>query len=149
MKYKNGFVFLISAVMMMSFVSCGEKDSSSSSEKSVSSQSEESSESEFDYMQWCSDNLVEEPDESILEEREGVEYPKFEKHTYFSNTAGRDTNVNVLLPADYDKSKQYPVLYILHGYWDNEDWMARGVVHISERLANLKANGQTEDMIVV
>ena len=149
MKYKNGFVFLISAVMMMSFVSCGEKDSSSSSEKSVSSQSEESSESEFDYMQWCSDNLVEEPDESILEEREGVEYPKFEKHTYFSNTAGRDTNVNVLLPADYDKSKQYPVLYILHGYWDNEDWMARGVVHISEMLANLKADGQAEDMIVV
>lgn len=93
--------------------------------------------------------VVELPDEQIYKKRDGVEYPEFEKHTYYSQTAGRDTNVNVLLPVGYDETKKYPVLYILHGYWDNEDWMARDIVHIPEMLTNLIQDGEAEEMIVV
>ena len=106
-------------------------------------------EEEEDYMEKVKDLIVELPPEDIYEAREGVEYPKFEKHTYYSSTAERDTNVNVLLPLDYDESKEYPVLYILHGYWDNEDWMARDIVHIPTMLTNLIADGEAEEMIVV
>lgn len=71
------------------------------------------------YMKKYESKIVEMPPEDAFEQVEGVEYPQFQKYTYFSSTAGRDTNVNVLLPAGYDESKEYPVLYILHGYWDN------------------------------
>lgn len=105
--------------------------------------------SEVSYMEMCLEKLVEMPPEEILENREGVKYPEFEKFTYYSQTAERDTPVNVLLPTNYSEDKKYPVLYILHGYYDNEDWMARDIVHISTMLTNLVADGDAKEMIVV
>lgn len=101
------------------------------------------------YMKKYESKIVEMPPEDAYEQVEGVEYPQFQKYTYFSSTAGRDTNVNVLLPAGYDESKEYPVLYILHGYWDSEDWMARDIVNIPEMLTNLVREGEAKEMIVV
>ena len=106
-------------------------------------------EPEEDYMEKVKDLIVELPPEEIYSKREGVEYPTFEKFRYYSETAERDTNVNVLLPVGYDENKEYPVLYILHGYWDNEDWMARDIVHIPQILQNLIEDGEAEEMIVV
>ncbi len=106
-------------------------------------------ETEETYMDKCKEKMVEMPPEEILTEREGTEYPSFEKYTYYSQTAERDTPVNVLLPADYSEDKKYPVLYILHGYYDNEDWMARDIVHIGTMLTNLVADGEAHEMIVV
>ncbi len=80
---------------------------------------------------------------------DGTEYPGFKKYTYYSNTAERDTNVNVLLPLNYSTDKKYPVLYILHGFYDSEEWMARKVVALSEILTNLQKKGEAEEMIVV
>ncbi len=104
---------------------------------------------EMSYMEKCTDMITEMPPEEILEERDGIVYPEFEKHTYYSQTAQRETPVNVLLPADYSEDRKYPVLYILHGYYDTQDWMARDIVHISTMLTNLVADGEAEEMIVV
>ncbi len=93
--------------------------------------------------------LVEMPPEEILEKRDGVVYPKFEKYTYYSQTAQRDTPVNVLLPESYSEDQEYPVLYILHGYYCNQDWMAKDTVHIPEMLTNLVSDGEAKEMIVV
>lgn len=41
------------------------------------------------------------------------------------------------------------MLYILHGFWDNEDWMARSVVALNTMLSNLIASGEAKEMIVV
>lgn len=106
-------------------------------------------EPEETYMKKMGDIMAEMPPKEILTKREDITYPKFEKFHYYSSTAERDTPVNVLLPADYSEDKEYPVLYILHGYWDNEDWMARDVVHISTMLTNLVADGEAQEMIVV
>lgn len=81
--------------------------------------------------------------------REDVKYAEFQKYTYFSETAGRDTNVNVLLPPNYSEDKEYPVLYILHGFYDNEDWMTRSVVNLNIIYGNLLAEGKAEEMIIV
>ncbi|MCC8131872.1 MAG: hypothetical protein LUC38_01490 [Oscillospiraceae bacterium] len=51
----------------------------------------------------------------------GVEYGTFEKKTIYSEVCNRNKNFNVLLPAGYSCDKEYPVLYIFHGYWGNED----------------------------
>lgn len=138
---------------VMCLVSCGSEVSSgsSSSESGQAASSVVSDESGSDktYMEKCSEELTELAPEEMLEEREGVSYPEFEKSYYYSNTAGRDTPVNVLLPANYSPDKEYPVLYILHGYYDNENWMARKIVHLSTMLTNLTVDGKAKEMIVV
>lgn len=148
--------FILSAALLLS--ACGSAKNDAANEDSDAAAPESTNapaivetepEEEKDYMENVKDLIVELPPEDIYEAREGVEYPKFEKHTYYSSTAERDTNVNVLLPLDYDEEKEYPVLYILHGYWDNEDWMARDIVHIPTMLTNLIADGEAEEMIVV
>lgn len=106
-------------------------------------------EPEETYMEKCSELLAEMPPDEILEKREDTTYPEFKKYTYYSQTAQRDTPVNVLLPLNYSEDKDYPVLYILHGYYDNEDWMARKIVHIPEMLTNLVSDGEANEMIVV
>ena len=87
--------------------------------------------------------------EDVVTKQEGREYPAFKKYHYYSRTAERETPINVLLPPNYSESKKYPVLYILHGYFDNEDWMTRDVVKIDTMLPNLYAKGEAEEMIVV
>lgn len=142
------------ALIVLSFSGCGKtSDSESLSEISEPISSETSEiyepENEVSYMEKCKDIMTEIPPEAILSEREDAEYPSFEKHTYYSRTAERDTPVNVLLPANYSEDKRYPVLYILHGYYDNEDWMTRSIVHINTMLTNLVADGEAREMIVV
>ena len=104
---------------------------------------------EISYMEKYKDIITEMPPAEITAERENITYPEFQKYVYYSSTAERDTGVNVLLPPDYSEEKEYPVLYILHGYYDNEDWMARSVVGINTMLTNLYADGEAEEMIVV
>lgn len=104
---------------------------------------------EVSYMEKMSDRIVEMPPEEVKKAQEGITYSEFQKYVYYSTTAERDTSVNVLLPPDYSEEKEYPVVYILHGYYDSEDWMARPVVCVSEMLSNLYADGEAEEMIVV
>lgn len=106
-------------------------------------------EGEEQYMKKYSDMITELQPEKITEKRDGIIYPAFKKYTYYSRTAERETPVNVLLPAGYSEKKKYPVVYILHGYFGNEDWMAEDIVGISAMLTNLSADGKCRDMIVV
>ncbi|MDE6747384.1 MAG: esterase family protein, partial [Oscillospiraceae bacterium] len=89
---------------------------------------------EVSYMKKYKDIISEMPSDGIAEKRNGVTYPEFQKLTYYSKTAERDTPVNVLLPSGYSEKKKYPVQYVLHGYFDYEVWMARETGHISEKL---------------
>lgn len=100
-------------------------------------------------MEQYEDMIVELAPSGYEDKREGVKYAEFQKQTYFSTTAGRDTNVNVLLPPDYSEDKEYPVLYILHGFYDNEDWMTRPTVNLNIIYGNLLADGKAEEMIIV
>jgi len=104
---------------------------------------------EENYMEQFKNMITELPPSGYEDKREGVQYAEFQKYTYFSSTAGRDTNVNVLLPPDYSEDKKYPVLYILHGFYDNEDWMTRSVVNLNTIYGNLLADGKAEEMIIV
>lgn len=92
-----------------------------------------------------------EPD-GITEERAGTDYGTLQKYTYYSETAERDTNVNILLPPGYSEDEKYPVLYMLHGYWGNEDSLldaGDASLKLQQILGNLEASGEAEKMIVV
>ena len=57
---------------------------------------------------------------------------------------------DVYIPAsfDFDKTKEYPVLYLLHGMWGkNDDWTGRG--HLKEVADRLVASGEADEMIIV
>ncbi len=110
---------------------------------------EEEPTEEETYMQRYEELMVELPPESAFDSTEGVTSPAFQKYTYYSRTAERESRVNVLLPPNYSEDKEYPVLYILHGYYDSEDWMARDIVDLSDMLTKLYASGEAEEMIVV
>ena len=68
--------------------------------------------------------------------------------TYHSSTCKKDRTARVYLPDCYDESKEYPVMYILHGYWGHDNSMAEdeGCQNIIGKM--IKA-GECEEMIVV
>ncbi len=153
MDMKGILPIFLAAAMLLSACGAEEDMPETENENAIETEAQtaetDETKEEENYMDKVKDLIVELAPDDIYKARDGVEYPKFEKHTYYSSTAERDTNVNVLLPLNYDESKEYPVLYILHGYWDTEDWMARDIVHIPTMLTNLIADGEAEEMIVV
>lgn len=92
-----------------------------------------------------------EPNDSHME-KPGVKYGTIQKKTYFSKKANKNKPYNILLPADYDESKEYPVLYLLHGFFENENRMittGNGQMYTRQIIGNAIASGDAKDMIVV
>ncbi|MBQ8800352.1 MAG: esterase family protein [Lachnospiraceae bacterium] len=88
--------------------------------------------------------------ESAMEKRADVTYPEVVHETYFSTTTGLDRGANVVLPPNYDASKKYPVLYLLHGIFGDEYVHLRdGERKLLELLGNHAADGTAEEMVVV
>lgn len=78
----------------------------------------------------------------------GVTYGEMLETTYYSTTTEDDRALRVILPPNYDKDKQYPVLYLLHGLGGNErEWFFAG--YPNEIIGNLIAKGKAKKMIIV
>jgi enterochelin esterase-like enzyme len=70
--------------------------------------------------------------------------------SYYSKVTGKWRRAHVYTPPDYDSSsrKQYPVLYLLHGWGENEQgWDAQG--HVDFIMDNLIAEKKARPMIIV
>lgn len=79
--------------------------------------------------------------------KEGVQYGTMKEVSYYSTTTENDRNAKVILPSGYDKSKKYPVLYLLHGIGgDENEWLGGNP---NEVVSNLVAEGKAKEMIVV
>lgn len=66
-----------------------------------------------------------------------------------SSTLGKEVKYNIYLPADYEKNNRlYPVLYLLHGYTDDETgWTQFGQTpEIADKVIN---SGEAPPMIIV
>ena len=60
--------------------------------------------------------------EEFQEWHDDIDYGTVEADVeYYSNTAGDYKYCNVLLPAGYDESQEYPVLYMFHGFGGRYD----------------------------
>ncbi len=95
-------------------------------------------------------NIMEDCPSSVYEKRDSVAYGTIVHRTYHSNTTGLDRGVNILLPANYDDSKKYPALYLLHGIFGDEYSFSNDEnVKLVEIMGNLAADGLAEEMIVV
>ena len=69
-------------------------------------------------------------------------------HPYESKSLGVARTMWVYTPPDYDRGKNYPVLYLLHGAGDIESgWTLIGRAH--NILDNLIAEGKARPMVIV
>ncbi|MBV6428946.1 MAG: Carbohydrate acetyl esterase/feruloyl esterase [Haliscomenobacter sp.] len=69
---------------------------------------------------------------------------------YWSEVNGLERHINVYIPAEYGKNptKKYPVLYLVHGWGEDENgWSVQG--HMANIMDGLIAAGKAEPMIVV
>ncbi|MDD4032370.1 MAG: alpha/beta hydrolase-fold protein [Bacteroidales bacterium] len=69
---------------------------------------------------------------------------------YWSSINGLERHVNVYVPAEYEKNtdKTYPVLYLVHGWGEDENgWSNQG--HMANIMDNLIAAGKAVPMIIV
>lgn len=66
-----------------------------------------------------------------------------------SNILGKEVKYSIYLPADYDASqRKYPMVYLLHGYSDNETaWVQFG--NANKAADELIAKGDISPMIIV
>lgn len=70
--------------------------------------------------------------------------------TLYSEVLKSKRAYTVFLPKSFykDKSRQYPILYLLHGMWENNAvWTARG--HTKDVMDRLVASGEACEMIIV
>ena len=69
---------------------------------------------------------------------------------YWSDVNGMERHINVYVPADYEKNtdKKYPVLYLLHGWGEDENgWPVQG--HLANIMDGLINSGKAVPMIIV
>lgn len=69
---------------------------------------------------------------------------------YWSEINGLERHCNVYVPAEYEKNpeKKYPVLYLMHGWGEDENgWSNQG--HMGNIMDGLIASGKSVPMIVV
>lgn len=87
---------------------------------------------------------------SYYTRRSDVKYPTPKHVTYHSDTCGTDRGVNILLPADYSPDRQYPVFYVLHGIFGDENSFTSDTGNkISEIVTNMAADGRIPAPIIV
>lgn len=105
------------------------------------------------YMERVAASITESEPSDATAEKAGTQYGTYEKVSFTSEVCGgRTKSLNVLLPANYTTSKKYPVLYVLHGYWGDEDALldkGDASLRLRQIIGNAIASGEAEDIIVV
>ncbi|ORX80058.1 alpha/beta-hydrolase [Anaeromyces robustus] len=87
--------------------------------------------------------------EDIKTEYEDIEYPIHDRVKYYSNITKCKRTLNVLLPLNYTDDKKYPVLYLLHGLFCDEDTMLDEDIAVIPISTNLAIQGKAKEMIIV
>ncbi|MCQ2522931.1 MAG: esterase family protein [Lachnospiraceae bacterium] len=94
--------------------------------------------------------IVEKCPISASEKKSGVAYGEYGHDTYFSKTCNMERAYSFLLPANYDENKKYPVMYLLHGiFGDENSFPSDSNNKIKEIFGNLSSEGRTREWIVI
>ena len=95
-------------------------------------------------------NFVDVPVEDMAgwDDLEGIEHGAVSRQYYLSSVTGKQEICLVYTPPAYDPGKRYPVLYLQHGYGENETgWIFQG--HAGRIADRLLKEGAMEEMIIV
>ena len=88
------------------------------------------------------------PGETAWDALDDIPHGAVTRHYFPSAASGKTEVCLVYTPPAYDASRQYPVLYLQHGYGENEvGWVYQGhVARIADRLLH---DGEMAEMIIV
>ncbi len=78
-----------------------------------------------------------------------ISYGKLEAITYYSKKAEKNKQANVLLPEGYNTNQEYPVLYVNHGIFGDQNSMLDSSMKIRDMAGNLARSGEAKKMIIV
>ena len=104
----------------------------------------------FGSCRWESGIEIPAPDQDFYQNRFDVEHGKMVQVQFPSQSTGLVKVANVYLPPTYDKNKKerFPVLYLQHGWGENEtSWPVQGCAGLI--MDNLIAEGKIKPFIVV
>ena len=88
------------------------------------------------------------PGETEWDALDGVPHGAVTRHYYPSKVSGKLEVCLVYTPPAYDPAKKYPVLYLQHGYGENEvGWVYQG--HLGRIADRLLYEGNMAEMIIV
>ena len=77
-----------------------------------------------------------------------IDHGSITRHYFFSSATGKHEVCLVYLPPSFDWQKRYPVLYLQHGYGENETgWVYQG--HAGRIADRLLHDQKMEEMIIV
>lgn len=123
------------------------KPENAPSDSNAVSQKATADESGFD--PYAVKNTYDIPD-SYFEKKDGVDYGTIQKDVnYYSTTAGDNKQCNILLPAGYDQSQAYPVMYIFHGFSGSHSDQIDTDSYVTLLYGNMLNDGLTVPMILV
>ena len=114
-----GTAVVLSCMLIFGACSTAQNSSADSSEAKTEAASTSASSEKFD--PYATENRYD-ISEDMFKKHSDVDYGKVLKDvSYYSSTAGDDKQCNILLPAGYDESKKYPVMYVFHGFGGSHD----------------------------
>lgn len=151
---QNGKADIADAVMLQQFLLGNIKNFSKDTTITDPDNDEENTNtlSMSEFTKKIQSQMVENEPSDSHNEKSGVQYGTIKSGTYYSTTCNRNKPYNILLPANYDTNKKYPVLYVMHGYWENQDRMiimGNNPMATRQIIGNAIAEGAAKDMIVV
>ena len=91
------------------------------------------------------------PPSDYDKKKDNVEYGSFTNISYYSDITKSNRTANVVLPPNYDTSKKYPVVYMMHGIGCAKEMFGTSIDNssIAKIYGNLRAEGKAVDMIIV
>ena len=107
----------------------------------------------FGSCRWESGIEIPAPDQDFYAERTNIPHGNMQKVLFYSKSLGKMQEATVYLPNGYGKlvkgkQERYPVLYLQHGWGENEtSWPVQGKAGII--MDNLIADGKIKPFIVV
>ena len=102
-----------------------------------------------DYMNSIKSSITASVPASATASVAGRDYGTVVPITYHSSIAKKNKSANVLLPAGYNEKETYPVLYVNHGIFGDQNSMLDDGMKIQTMAGNLSASGEAEKMIIV
>ncbi len=96
-------------------------------------------------------NEIEEfcPDRLVIR-KDNADYGEYKHVEYYSATCKMRRGFSVLLPAEFDNDKKYPVMYLLHGIFGNEFSYSHDEGNkVQEMIGNMTVEGTIGPMIVI
>ncbi len=148
---KKFLAILMCGAVAISATACA-GNSSSQTQTSETTASEAASEASIDETAFdpYAEPTATSVDDSYFEKKSDVDYGTVEKDVeYYSETAEDYKQCNILLPAGYDESKTYPVIYVIHGWGSDHTAMVNDDTWYVLMYGNLLNEGKAEPMITV